>query len=146
MNAQASKNLTGLAVKLAEWSEDADKWQHSIPFDNPTAWNDYLARGVKDGSFVLLDITHKGERVGILVYRVDASAARELVIVAAYCNPIPGEDVSSFIVKTSEAIGHKENCQSVRFHTLRPGLITKTTKAGFRVAEIVLRKSLENHE
>lgn len=146
MNTQAKKNLTGLAVKLATWSDDADRWQHSIPFDNPTAWNDYLARGVKDGSFVLLDITNNGERVGLLVYRVDASAARELVIVAAYCNPIPGVDVSTFIVETSEALGKKENCQSVRFHTLRPGLITKTTKAGFRVAEIVLRKSLQDHE
>lgn len=121
----------------------AERWEHLIPFDNPTEWRDYLSRGVRSGGFELCRLEYNGEPVGLMVYKIEAAAAREFCLVALYCGSVPGIDVLDIIENAAVRIAKEQGCISIRFHTLRPGLIVKAKKLGFRIAEIVMRKNIE---
>jgi hypothetical protein len=133
---------TELLLRLVNTAEPAQRWENRIPFDDPTLWKDYLSRGVKSGQYKCARIEHNGVEKGIAVFAIDQCAKREFVVVAVYCDPIPGVDVTAYVGRMAFDLAKAEKCTSVRFHTMRPGLIMKAQKLGYRVAEVVLRKEL----
>lgn len=136
------ERLNRISIDLATWSERAERWQHRIPFDDPHEWKDYLARHVQDGLCQLCEIKDDGEVVGLFVYRIEELAAREMVVVAIYSFKTLGVDLVTFLDGCAEYIARKNGCLSIRCHTLRPGLIRKAHKIGYRTAEVVLRKEI----
>lgn len=120
-----------------------ERWEHLVPFDNPTEWKDYLSRGVRSGGFKLIRLEYNGEPVGLMVYKIEEAAAREFVLVSLYCEPSCRFDVIQIVEEAAEKIAKQTGCVSIRFHTLRPGLVAKGRKRGFRIAEIVMRKNIK---
>lgn len=136
-----SERWTRYAARLAAWSERAELWQHRIPFDDPHEFRDILRRQVEEGSAKLCELTRDGEPVGMLLYRVESYAARELVVIAAYCSD-RSIDWSDWLAAFVENLARGLSCGSIRFHTLRPGLVEHVIGHGYRAAEIILRKVL----
>jgi hypothetical protein len=140
-SSSSAERRTRYAARLAAWSPQADLWQFRIPFDDPHEFRDILRRQVEDGSAKLCELTRDGEPIGMLLYRVEEYAARELVIIAAYSSD-RSIDWSDWLAAFLENLGRGLQCGSVRFHTLRPGLVENAIRHGYRAAEIILRKVL----
>jgi hypothetical protein len=136
-----SERRTRYAARLAAWSERTAALADRIPFDDPHEFRDILRRQVEDGSAKLVELTKDGEAVGVLLYRVEEYAARELVIIAA-CSADRSLDWSDWLAAFQENLARGLGCGSIRFHTLRPGLVENSFKYGYRAAEIIMRKVL----
>lgn len=138
-------NLRAFVLSQLRDVADVEKWEHLIPFDNPSDWRDYLSRGVRAGNFTACEMTMDGKRSGILVYKIEEEAGRELVIVATY-GTIPEISHLESLDKAAQVLAKHYQCSSIRFHTLRPGLVKRALTLGFRIAEVVLRKNIQSNE
>ena len=126
---------------LRSITDDTQRIEGKIPFDNPCGFDDWISRGISDGSFSVCYLHTEGKEVGQLIYRVSHDRENELVIVALHTyEPIFNTLVAADIFATR--LAEKLNVKHIRFHTLRAGLVKESLKLGFRVSEFVLRKDL----
>jgi hypothetical protein len=96
----------------------------------------------ESGEAQLYRLIEDGRRVGMLVCKVDEGAARELVLVAAFC--AGSESFSRDLGRAAEVIARQRGCVSIRFHTVRPALARiAADEFGYRLSEIILRKNVE---
>lgn len=112
-----------------------------IPFDNPVGFEDWITRGLADGSFQIVGLQLDGEIVGHLVYRVSNDREKELVIVAMHNMKNVADTFDHtevFVDKLARSFGVRQ----IRFHTLRHGLVKRGLQYGYRVSEFVMRKTL----
>jgi hypothetical protein len=133
------KTLVFAVGAIDELISDALK---AIPFDSPQCWGDWIREGIKNGflSSVVLYLDEKP--IGSITYAISGEPPRkELLISHAYINdttfgylPL----LSTFASRVAKEAG----CNSIRFHTVRKGLIIGALRQGFHVSEIVLRKPL----
>lgn len=139
MPATASKMelLTGFILKPGTWDTDAAAWSRRIPHDWPGDHAENLLRQFNAGEIQLVHVHEDGRKVGFLAYTKDG---REFVIVSCFSRT--GEDFVSQALPQIEALALASGCDSLRFHTMRAGLIKKALPLGFRVSEIILRKAL----
>lgn len=110
--------------------------------DSPSEHNDYLREMVKEGRATLHQLLVDGKRVGLTITTVEIhSAGRELVSIATYSNNTLG--ITPALSEALEEMARHENCQCIRLHTARHGLVKLATENyGFRISEIVLRKNI----
>lgn len=112
-----------------------------IPADNPVGCQDYIAEGIRDGRYKLMDIIEDGEAVGWCVYAIlPRGELKEMVCVSAFAK---GRDnVAAGITPILEDIAAANGCKCFRIHTMRTGLVEKLLGQGWFVSEIVLRKEI----
>ncbi len=114
----------------------------AIPFDRPDAHAAFLKNAVDRGEIAALTIAIDGVDCGLMTCAArQFHDGKELVIYSAYCN----DQRISFlpIMKTCAIkIAIQHGCSSIRFHTVRKGLIREAMKLGFGVSEFVLRLPL----
>lgn len=123
------------------WEEVDSHFEERIPFDSPTESGDYLRRLVDAGQATRHRLVAGGKTSGIVVTRVETgSLGRELVCLAAYSDARPA--LSADLAEAIELLARAEHCSSIRFHTVRPGLVKVSCELGYRVSEIVLRKDI----
>lgn len=141
MNAAPAKLdlLAACVLRPSLWTDDAARWVGKIPRDTPGDFVAYLQDLVNRGDAELFQlVTPSGpEPVGFIVATVEDG---EFVVLAAAGSD--GRDLTAAFVPQFEALGRARGCHSVRYHTMRPGLVEKSLRLGFRVSEIILRKAL----
>lgn len=144
MNATAKiPLLTRYVLRPAQWDENAAAWSKTIPHDFPGDFAALLKRKVSEGSWFARQIVKAGELVGFLVFDVEilGECPPELVVIALAGRD--GSDMSEAALPYIFQIAVEMECKTVRFHTMRPGLISKAQKHGFRVSEIILRADVK---
>lgn len=129
------------ALRFAVWDEFAQQCARRIPHDDPIAFADPLAQKVKEGRYAVFQVVQGETPIGVVVYDIQEKNGRELVIIAAYAQA-PHFDLTGLHLPDVEAHARHLGCCSIRFHTIRPGLVAKALKQNFRVSEFILRKNV----
>lgn len=132
--------LNKLALKNTASLSEAEIFLRKIPNDDPVSFVDYVTARIKRGEYHAKDILLSNSKIGLTVYFVeDFGNHREFVSVATYTNQhAPG--FSEFWTTEIERLAHSLNCKSIRFATVRHGLIKLALSRGWNVTEITLRK------
>lgn len=114
----------------------------NIPNDDPVSFVDFVVSRIRTGEYRSSDIVLNSEKIGITVYFVEEYPNyKELVSVATYTNkPAPG--FSDFWQSEMEKLARSLKCQSIRFATVRHGLVSLALRNGWNVTEITMRKYL----
>lgn len=118
------------------WDETAEI--HLAKIDNPTPVSWYQNE-VYCGRLAVFGIFYDGHRRATVCTRNEGG---EFVIVAAAGRA--DFDLTSKILPLFEIIAHFNNCQTMRLHTARPGLVKKAEKMDWNFQEFVMRKELKN--
>ena len=139
--ARSPEIASALLFKRAPWDALDSEYEKRIPYDAPADHVDCLRRMVAAGEAFLYHLESGGERVGLAVVKVDDGAARELVLVAVFCDG--GAPFSREIAHAAERIARELRCISIRFHTVRPAAARLAAdEFGYRLTEVVMRKTV----
>jgi len=113
-----------------------------IPNDDPAgAFIPAVLDQVRAGTANLCAIHLEGRRVGLTVYAVELFGAhREFVSIATTAEG--GQPLRFELENLLCALALQNSCQSIRMHTVRPGLVKNALALGWHTAEITLRKHL----
>ncbi len=111
-----------------------------IPCDSPAETAALLAQDVRDGLARVCRIEREGVRVGFLIFGIDRPA-NELVIHAAF-GADGRENLMPEIFEIGVTLGRECECGSIRFHTMRPGLVRLALERGYRASEVTMRKAI----
>lgn len=134
--------LAGLILRPGIWDAQAQAWSRLIPHDWPGDYVDHWTRMVERGDAESFDAIQDGRRVGFLLVTVcHEFDTPELILLGAYAVS-GGHDLTLSALPQIEAIARAKGCATVRFHTMRPGLIGKALRDGFTVSEVILRKDV----
>jgi len=138
--------LSAFVLRPALWDREAEAWARLLPHDSPEDYGDLFSRLVKTGEAFAFELvkTDENRRVGIVVARVDKSyKTGELHIKGAFSVENYGDLTAEFLPEL-EAKARELGCATIRFHTMRPGLVSKAMRAGFRVCEVICRKDVRH--
>lgn len=138
--------LSGFVLRPALWDSQAEAWARLLPHDSPEDYGRHFADMVKSGAARAYEVVKEsdGRRVCIVVARVDRSySSGEFVIEGAFCPENRGDLTAEFLPEL-EAKARDLNCATVRFHTMRPGLVAKAVQSGFRICEVICRKDVRH--
>lgn len=133
--------LSRIFLASGTWDETADAWARLIPHDSPGIHGDHLRAQVEAGEAKLDYIVTPAGRVGILVYTVMDYPVPEFVIIAMYARE-SGADLTAEVYPSVRDKARAMGCGTIRFHTMRPGLVRKACALGFRVSEVVMRADI----
>lgn len=129
--------MTGLKVECLDWTDEA---QEALSIESFNCSVLDIKRQVVDDKAALFKISQNDETLGFYVLRVDKlEAGFEGVVIAMACKN------SEFdMIQTLEPVirGQFINCNSIRLHTARGGLVKKLTKLGYMPQEFVMKKFL----
>lgn len=133
--------ISRLLFERGPWDAIDTEFEKRLPFDSPSDHEDCLRRQVEAGTADAWRIMHEGQRVGLVVTRIDEDAAREFVIMAIFCDaPVP---LSRDIQATCYDLAQKAGCISMRFHTVRPAAARLAAEEyGYRLSEVIMRKPI----
>ncbi len=136
--------LGAFILRPAAWDARAEGWSRLLPHDWPGEHSAHLGEMVSTGRAQMLELLRDGERIGFLVYEIDRDfAPPEFVILAAYSGDAR-VSVTAHCLPEIEATARAIGCATIRFHTMRPGLIARARAAGFRVSEVIARKDIRH--
>ena len=99
-----------------------------------------------DPNETVVEIFHAGVSIGFTSYEIEVRENfRELVILATAA---PNAAASAGAVRLRlqeffDSLAVRENCDSLRFHTSRTGLVESAMRQGWRISEVILRKKLK---
>lgn len=142
MTTAAAKSLF-LALVRAPWDEQAAAWSKLIPHDWPGENDKILAEAVAAGTAELFQVTRDGKAVGIVVTEVDHGFnPPELLVRAAYARDM--KPCALELGDLLDGIAKSKGCGTVRFHTMRGGLIAKARAHGWQISEVILRKNVSS--
>lgn len=136
--------LSAVVLRAGLWDAQAAAWSRLIPHDWPGEHVQAWAEMVMRGDAHVIDAVRNGERIGVVVYSVCRDYENpEFVILGAY-SPETHADLTTEVLPELSSFARAAGCATVRFHTMRPGLLHKAIRAGFTVSEIVLRRDLSH--
>ena len=136
-----------LLIEAAKLECDAPDWE-KIPFDAPHQHVDILRRLYDSGQCTRCDVmTDKGVQTGSLYYQVEQGFLRELVVLGVYIDHSEAAPSNvPLLNNVCDKLANKENCVSVRFHTVRAGMVSCALHYGWRVSEIIMRRDAKHSE
>lgn len=139
MNATAAK-LSDFVLRPAQWDENAAAWSRLIPNDSPGSFADHLESEVKAGRAMVCHIEKAGRLAGFFVYTV--TERHELLVHAAF--GIGGANILPACFRELDTLARHCDCDTLRFHTMRPGMIVQAQRDGFRVSEVIMRRDVRH--
>ena len=136
--------ISRLLLERAPWDAVDSEFERRIPFDSPHESAGLLQRMVAEGTAHVHRFIRNGERIGLLVTRIDdGNLGREFVCIAMFAETADGRPITAEIGRACEALARAEGCTCMRFHTCRPAMARFAVEHfGYRVSEIVMRKTL----
>lgn len=134
--------LDNFALKTTASLTDAEIFLRKIPNDDPVSFTELVIPRIRSGEYRAKDIFLGDEKIGITVYFVECfDLHREFVSVATYTNQrAPG--FSDFWLSEISRLARSLQCHSMRFSTVRHGLVKLALADAWHVAEITVRKYL----
>lgn len=108
------------------------------PIDRYDIDEKYYEDALKDGAFTGVIRNEKNEILIILLCQIEY---KEFVIIAAKSRTADGR-LTKECLPLIEKFAAENNCTSVRFGTMRAGLIEVSKNCGYRIGEIIMRKEI----
>jgi len=133
--------LGALMLRPGVLDAQAKAWAEKLPHDFPGEFSDHWAGLIDDGTEAL-EATKDGERIGLVLFKLDAAFTPPEFVIQGAFSPVNGAQLTEHLLPQIEAIARARGCGTVRFHTMRAGLVAKAQSAGWRVSEVVMRKTL----
>jgi hypothetical protein len=134
--------LGSYVLREAQWDGQAEEWSRRLPHDWPGTHAGTLCERVESGRAKIVQLLSAGERIGFVVYEIDENFEHpEMILVAAYSSE-GRVDVTEMCLPELAELAAREGCATIRFHTMRPGLIAKAQRAGYRVSEVIMRRDV----
>ena len=132
-----------IAFSTAKIDELYNQTLANIPFDSPETTNckDWLRKCVEQGLLQQATVSVDDIPVGLITYAVVGDFKKELLISTAYISD-KRFDYVPILITFAKKIAAFHDCQFIRFHTARKGLVKKALAHGFHVSEIVCRLTL----
>lgn len=133
-------NLLEASIKSAPWDKQsaADFARAAATMDATKAEKAGAIVNARDQQHAILTLS--GVRVGTLVYEVEDG---ELFVTALTASAAGASvDLLATFSPQIETLARGHGCVSIRYGTSRPGMVEKTKALGYRVAGVVMRKSL----
>lgn len=130
--------LASFVLRPSQWDGTAAKWASKIPTDSPGDLSAVLADEVEKGRAQVCRVERHGIQVGFLVF--SATERHELLVHAAFGRD--GSDLLPDAFGIFDGLARMCECDVVRFHTMRPGLIRRAQADGFRVSEVIMRRDV----
>jgi hypothetical protein len=138
-----SERVHEFILRACESTDQVAEAEKHLPMDSPIEFRDHLRRGIAEGGFHAATIGDEGGDRGLVVYKIEEGSEREICIVAYYAKDTAGRPMIPLIDVVAQTLARRFECSSIRFHTIRPGLMRHALERGYRVSEIILRKSVE---
>lgn len=145
--------LAAVILRPGLWDAQAQAWSKLIPHDFPSDYIEHWTKLIRSGDAEVLDILavtpgteiKTGVRVGVVVVTICHDfLTPELIVLGAFSSD-KHADLTEVSLTQIQEIADSKGCGSVRFHTMRPGLIAKALRAGFTVSEVIMRKEVVRH-
>jgi hypothetical protein len=134
--------LAALMLRPGIWDAQAAAWSRLIPHDWPGDFAEHWAALIREKKAEVCDAVIEGRRVGVVVFSICREyPTPELVILGAFASA-GGHDLTAEAFPQIYRLAIERGCRTVRFHTMRAGLIAKAVAAGWTVSEVVVRKDL----
>jgi hypothetical protein len=128
----ASADLTAAEVSLA-----------AIPNDDPGGcFAPVVLDQIRAGTATLLQIFEGETAVGFTVYKIETFAGGHREMVSIATRTTSKRPLRMGLNEHLCELARLNNCQSIRMHTVRHGLVRAALSVGWHTAEIVLRKNL----
>jgi hypothetical protein len=136
----ALSQLARFVLLPSQWGPEADRWARSLPADSPENTAEDLAQRVREGTAKVCDLMEGETKRGFIVFTV--TPGHELFVLAAF-GRAKRENLMEVLIPLVDALARAAECDSVRFNTMRPGMIRRAQEHGFRVSEIIMRKAVK---
>lgn len=134
--------LNKIALLASADLHSAEVALRKIPNDDPGGcFSELVVSKIKAGTYRLCEIKDDEQQLGFTVFFVEQTPGNnEFVSVSTYCHPgkVLRFEIEDLLIRLAKSF----NCQTMRMHTVRHGLISSALKCGWHTAEIVLRKSI----
>jgi hypothetical protein len=130
--------LARLVLRPAQWDANAEGWSRLIPCDSPGDLSAKLREEVNAGRARVCHLKRDGAKIGFVVFSADDR--HELVIHGAFGSD--GKNLVTELLPVVENLARQCECDTIRFHTMRPGLVRAAQNLGFRVSEVIMRKAV----
>lgn len=142
--------LAAFILRPCHWDAQAEAWARLLPHDSPEDYGEHFTALVRSGEAQAFELVTApgapvaGSRVAIVIARVQNIAGLgEFVIEGVYCAKNHNRLTAAFLPQL-EAKARELGCATLRFHTMRPGLVETATQAGYRVCEVICRKDVRH--
>lgn len=146
--------LARVILRPGLWDAQAAAWSRLIPHDAPGDYPQHWENLVNRGDAEIFDILEPAPlnakfvepvRVGVLVVTICTEfPTPELILLGAFSSA--KADLTIAAMPQIMQIARERGCKTVRFHTMRPGLIAKALTDGFTVSEVILRKDVPHEQ
>lgn len=126
-----------LSIEPGAWGPEAERL---LPLALQYATINELREQVENGAS-LFYVKQAGAVVAAFVLRVDHTAEGSEGVIVAAAGHLKGGDLMASCMPAIESLF--TGCRSIRFHTAKPAVARKMAMLGYRAAEIVCTKILE---
>ena len=134
--------LAALVLRPGLWDADAAAWSKLIPHDWPGECGEHWEKLVETKAAEVVFVFNGSEKIGFLVFSIESKFSRPELIVLGAFSPVTRHDLTATVLPQIEDFARARGCGTVRFNTMRPGLISKSLRAGFVVSEVIMRKEI----
>lgn len=107
--------------------------------DAPVAW---WRRQVELGGLGVIAVIVAGERVASVLWRLEEHGGRQCFVICGAAGASKDFDLVGSVLPELEAHARRLDCELVRFHTRRRGLIARGQAMGYGAAEFVMLKEV----
>lgn len=134
--------LNKLVLKTTASLTDAEVFLRKIPNDDPVSFTDLVISRIRSGDYQAREIFFGENKIGVTVFFVESFGThREFVSVATYTNQ-HAPDFGKFWNDEVNRLARSLHCSSLRFSTVRHGLVQRALTGGWSLVEVTLRKYL----
>lgn len=127
-----------LSIEPGQWGPDAERL---LPLALQHATINEIKSQVENGAS-LFHVKQAGAVVAAFILRVDHTVEGSEGVIVAAAGKLKGGDLMASCMHAIESLF--TGCKSIRFHTARPAVARKMAMLGYKPAEIVCTKQLEN--
>ncbi len=145
--AAAEIQLSAKHIRWDDIAREALSNPRVSPGDDPIMAADWYEREVTEGRLHLMRYSDgEGRPVAHVAWWIDPNSATpeggaEFVIAGAV-SALPSIDLVGALLPGLEGMARAMGCVSIRFHTIRDGLVKKVENMGWERSEIVMRRAL----
>jgi hypothetical protein len=146
--------LASVLLTPGHWDAQAQAWSRLIPHDWPGDYVDHWTKLIAARKAEVFDVLEPVQKVADNAGNFDTRRVGVVIVTVCHDFPTPELIVLGAYSKESrmpltldampqiENIARFKGCATIRFHTMRPGLVSKALLSGFTVSEVVMRKDV----
>lgn len=128
-----------VSIEPGAWCEAVHQLLDKAMHSDPTNTAEVLRQDIEKGTAALFLVKHERYMVAAYVLRVEHCEAGLEGVIVAGAGKLQGANLLDTVMPHIEY--QLRECQSIRIHTGRRGMVKKLLARGYRATEVVLRKA-----